>query len=270
MICNKCGREIPDDSAYCGFCGASQSLDVTETLNKIEEEQMIEDAQVVEKTAPEENPEEEKSILPKIDLPKVDLPKVELPKVNMPKVNIDWSEFSQLWTIVKNPFDNIKLRQTPMLVIFFLAVIAHWTAVGKLATSFLICAGMICGAVLCEYLDQKQPRNLNTAVNRGAQRIFLPAILLLIAGLLRLSMGSFSETAGLTELFNQLSAMMIQVRVYLLLVIGAWVLLIMESARMTRKLNGYLVILIYVLLVAAAIFALAENGGTLLSALLSI
>ena len=263
MICNKCGKEIPDGSSYCGFCGASQTLDVTETLNKIEEAQMIEDAKAVEHTAQTETAE-------KSGFGKIELPKVDLPKVDLPKINVNWNEFAQLWEIIKNPFNNIKLNETPLLLIIILAILINWLAIGKLATSFLIGAVAFAASLLCEYLDEKEPRHLSVAVNRSTQRILVPSLFMLAAGITRLTMGNALNVSDAVSIMTQLSGMMIRLHLYLFFIIAAWAVMAVTTARMTRRVNGYIVILVYIAVILVAIFTLSENSGTILSAIISL
>lgn len=41
MFCNKCGKEVPDNSSFCNFCGAKIDININDTTPKSREDLII-------------------------------------------------------------------------------------------------------------------------------------------------------------------------------------------------------------------------------------
>lgn len=191
MICKNCGKEIPDTSTFCGYCGTSlkeENIEETETAVPVEE--LPEEAEVTEAEPagePEPEPVEEPApeVLP--DLPPVKKEsKAAKAAANAAKsflAGFKGEEFKELLGILVNPFGAHYPALVPSLCVLLVMWILNWITLreaGGFVTGLLVTLIAFGGTFLIYFLDRGEKNNLKKICSKTVAALFVPMIMVLI------------------------------------------------------------------------------------------
>lgn len=273
MKCIKCGKEIPDGSAFCGFCGAPQNEEPAETkpeetapveVNTPEEPIEPEAVKPAEEVTPEEVPAEtpaeevpaeetKPAEEPQTEAAPAEEPKQEEapaektepidvtpePKPKKPKKQyFKKEEFSSLLDVLKNPFTEHEVALVPALCVLVLNIITFGVFAGHFGYG-LLCTLLLYLFVLILDMITVHKFDLNRTTSRTASFLLVPSILLLLSLLFRVSpnFDSMMNVSG------------ISVFLHTFLVILASVIFILSAHSVYKEMNPYLFAVLTVLFV---------------------
>ncbi len=112
MFCPNCGKQLPDQARFCGYCGTQLGTPSADTLNA----QAPQDIPPVQPEAqPGPAPQPAPEFVNK-------LKNIQAPKVN---VNVQKDDFKPLLKVLKDPFKEVELSTVPTACIAVLTLIIN-------------------------------------------------------------------------------------------------------------------------------------------------
>jgi hypothetical protein len=299
MICKNCGKEIPENAKFCGFCGTPV---VQETADAVSEEadtkQPADEASAaspeeVQETPAEAAPEETEKAAPSDNeehslgsdigdtikntaagkvllgddgkLNKDDFARMgsaaKESAANAYK-SISWSEFKMFLEILKDPFGDHALGILPSCVIVVAAVLLNWWAFSGFLDGLVITALIYAGYFLVLFICKNEDKfDAGKAFGRASQLLTLPLIGILLMCLFAISMkSSLNNTYSMIGGLNSyLYTLRSSITIVLIFLIFATVTYIMGMVKIGSKMNGYLLAVIITAIFALGMFYLMSE-----------
>jgi hypothetical protein len=145
MYCKNCGKELPDESLFCGYCGAELDENKNETP-----------------VGPE--PAVPAEIKPE---------KIQIP--------VDINDFKPLLDVLKDPFMEHGIGMYAGIAVLVITLIAYWISFGfsyGLLAMMVICASTL--ALL--YIAQRKEFSFSKAWLQMSELLLVPSVLIALSG----------------------------------------------------------------------------------------
>ena len=294
MICKKCGKEIPDDAKFCGFCGTPVISEDVSEQGKDAEPATEESVKDVENTS--ETPKEEDNGSPSIgadishslkdtaagkavlgDDGRLDakdfarMGNAAKDQAQRAYSSVNWAEFKLFLAILKDPFGDHALALLPSIVVVIAALLVNWMIFTSFFNALVVTAVVYAGYFLLLYINKEEKQfDGKKAFGKASQWMTLPIIAMLVMGLFAISMKSSLTVTSAT--MNSLSTYLYTLRssvvIVLLFLTFAVVMYTIGMVEAGKKMNKYLLAVIITAVFGVCIFYLISQGlSSLLSAL---
>lgn len=299
MICKNCGKEIPDDAKFCGFCGApvtAEKKDETPEPTILGEEKKaetpMETVPAEDAAKPSEEAEEhtlgddisgtiKNTAAGKVllgddgKLDKDDFARMGGAAKNTVKSaykSVDWNEFKTFIQIFKDPFGDHPLSLIPSIVTVIAVVLINWWALNSFVDSVVITVLLYAGYFLVLYINKDDAKfDGQKAFGKASQLLTIPALAMLLTCLFSISMKSSINSSaaaaamGMTSYLYTLRSSLIIVMIFMIFSLVSY---IMGMIKIGNKMNGYVLALIITAVFCASVFYLVTQGLNSLISLL--
>jgi hypothetical protein len=294
MKCKNCGKEIPDDAKFCGFCGTPVEIEA-EPENKAEG--TVTDAPVTEEPAAEtpitETPAAETAdntsgeVPPSLGSQVGDKLKEtaagkavlgedgKLDKEDFARIgnaakegavnayqSVDWKEFKTFLDIFKDPFGEHALGLIPSIVVLVVSVIVNCFLLNFL-DACVITLLPLAGLFLVLYINKTEEHfDGKKAFGRAAQLLTLPVCSMILVLIFSISMKNTFNGTGLmiNGMTQYLYALRSSVMIILIFLIFATVMYTSGMVEAGKKMNKYLLALIITAVFVACLFIMITQG----------
>ena len=198
MICRNCGKELPDGTQFCGWCGASQieepasePVPVKEEIQLILPEDEVIEPEPAEEIPAEEAPAEE---VPAEEIPapeEIPVPAEEPVKKERKKieVHINKDDYLPILGVLKDPFEPQRLPWPAIGVLVLLILLINWLVfrdMGGFGTALAVTFVLYFGTFLILFINGSKPFNLKNLCGLSASIMTVPAAAMLVGGLISL------------------------------------------------------------------------------------
>lgn len=146
MFCKNCGKELPDESLFCGYCGAQLEETSTGPAGFVQEQA----AKIREKT-----------------------------------VNISKDDFLPLLSILKDPFKENELSIYGSLAAALITIIGCWISFG-FRYGLLAAIILWASTLVLLYLAERKDFEIRKGVSETAQLVCVPSVLTALSGIFAL------------------------------------------------------------------------------------
>ena len=143
MYCKNCGKELPDESLFCGYCGANLVEEAGEPVGLLKE---------------------------------------QAARLKETKIDISKEDFKPLLNILKDPFEETDLSLYGSLTVILITLIACWIAFGfsyGLLAAMVLAAATLC--IL--YISQRKDFELRKGFSQMTQLLLVPSVLIALSGI---------------------------------------------------------------------------------------
>lgn len=148
MYCKNCGKELPDESLFCGYCGAQLEETGSPAAGFVQEQA----AKIKEKTG---------------------------------NISVSKYDFLPLLSILKDPFEETPLSLYGSLAALFITIIGCWISFGF---RYGLLAALILWAstLMLFYLAERREFDIQRGVSETAQVLCVPSVLTALSGVFAL------------------------------------------------------------------------------------
>lgn len=241
MICKNCGKEIPDGSQFCGWCGASALIEETEEPAAVEPKEEIQlilpqdeaaepvpevQEETIAETVPEE-PVQEPVYEEPAEEPVYEESVPEPKKEKKIHIQFNKEDYLPILGVLKNPFEPQRLAWPAIGVLLLVILCINWLVfrqLGGFGTALAVTLLLYAGTFLILFINGSKPFRLKNLCGLSAEIMTVPAVIMLIG--------------GVVSLFQAKS--MIAFAVASALLILAMVLYVLILEKHADKLNKYL------------------------------
>lgn len=296
MKCKNCGKEIPDDAKFCGFCGTPVEIEA----DQVEKEAPVKEAPVEETPVEETLAEAPKA--ESLDAPKAESEEVppslgsqmgeklketaagkavlgddgKLDKEDFTRMgnaakegaahayhSIKWEEFKTFLAIFKDPFGDHALAVVPSIVVTVAAILVNWFAVSTFLDALVITAVAYTALMLVLYINKSEEHfDGKKAYGRASQLMTLPVISMFVMCLFAISMkstmnGTSATAFGMSTYLYTLRSSLAIVLLFLLFSMVTYTMGMIEAG---KKMNKYILAVIITAVFSFCIFYLVSQA----------
>lgn len=291
MICKNCGKEIPDDAKFCGFCGTPVVQDdASEPVKDTgpAAEGPVEEADHTADTAKEEAPSIGADLSQSLkntaagkavlgDDGKLDgkdfarMGNAAKDQAQKAYSSVNWAEFKQFLAIFKDPFGDHALGIVPSIVVVIAAVLVNWMTFSTFFDALVVTAIVYAGYFLLLYINKEEKQfDGKKAFGRASQWMTVPVIAMFIMCLFAISMKSSlnATSATMNSLSTYLYTLRSSIVIVLLFLTFAVVMYTIGMVEAGGKMNKYLLAVIITAVFGISLFYLISQGMTSLLSVL--